>query len=222
MGHRKRTKELLLVVAAAGLTACEEEDGSTNPPSPPLVCDEVADGSALWARGTLSKDPQQPGALLWIELNHEGAWVDPPVVTALSGMTITSIDTSFGSRNIHAVMDDGATTASFQVRGKLTDPETTCDVDRTFTLAIDESGRVEVTRRDELPFLPYRHASLDPRRHASFDAMQCNGGEGERCAPGGDSEHVARTSAAGTIDATAGGARGDVGRRGRASTRPRG
>ncbi|MGK3991339.1 hypothetical protein WME99_50285 [Sorangium sp. So ce136] len=221
MGHRERTKELLLVVAAAGLTACEE-DGSTNPPSPPLVCDEVADGSALWARGTLTKDPQEPSALLLIELNHEGSWVDPPVVTALSGMTITFIDASFDSRTIRAVMDDGATTASFQVRGKLTDPETTCDVDRTFTLAIDESGRVEVTRRDELPFLPYRHASPDPRRRASLDVMQCAGGEGERCAPGGDSEHGARTNAAGTIEATAGGARGDVGRRGRASTRPRG
>ncbi|WP_437625204.1 hypothetical protein [Sorangium sp. So ce1151] len=221
MGHRKRTKKLLLVVAAAGLTACEE-DSSTNPPSPPLVCDEVADGSALWARGKLSKDPQQPSALLWIALNHEGSWVDPPVVTALSGMTITSIDASFDSRNIHAVMDDGATTASFQVRGKLTAPETTCDVDRTFTLTIDESGRVEVTRRDELPFLPYRHASLDPRRRASFDVMQCKGAEGDLCAPGGDSEHVARTNAAGTIEATAGRARGDVGRRGRASTWPRG
>ncbi|WP_437319283.1 hypothetical protein [Sorangium sp. So ce385] len=211
MGHRKRTKKLLLVVAAAGLTACED-DSHINPPPPPLVCDEVADGSALWARGTLTRDPQQPGAL-WIELNHEGAWVDPPIVTALSGMTITSIGTSFDSRNIHAVMDDGATTASFQVRGKLTDPETTCDVDRTFTLTIDESGRVEVTRRDALPFLPYRHASLD--------VMQCNGGEDEQCAPGGG-EHVAGTNAAGNIEAAAGGARGDVGRRGRASTRPRG
>ncbi|WP_437898892.1 hypothetical protein [Sorangium sp. So ce124] len=46
MGKRERAKQLLLVVATAGLTACEE-DGSTNPPSPPLVCDEVADGSAL-------------------------------------------------------------------------------------------------------------------------------------------------------------------------------
>ncbi|WP_438000286.1 hypothetical protein WMF26_11090 [Sorangium sp. So ce185] len=221
MGHRKRTKRLLLVVAAAGLTACED-DSPINPPPPPLVCDEVADGSALWARATLTRDPQQPSALLWIELNHEGAWVDPPVVTALSGMTITSIDASFGSRNIHAAMDDGATTASFQVRGKLTDPETTCDVDRTFTLTIDESGGVEVTRRDALPFLPHRHASLDPRRHTSFDVMQCSGGEAELCAPGGDSEHVARTNAGGTIEATAGGARGDVGRRGRASPRPRG
>ncbi|XYI00614.1 hypothetical protein ACMHYB_12985 [Sorangium sp. So ce1128] len=222
MGQRKRTKELLLVVAAAGLTACEDDDSHINPPPPPLVCDEVADGSALWARGTLTKDPQQLSALLWIELLHEGAWVDPPVVTALSGMTITSIDTSFDSRNIHAVMDDGATTASFQVRGKLTDPETTCDVDRTFTVAIDESGRVEVTRRDELSFLPHRHASLDPRRHASFDVMQCNGGEVELCAPGGDGEHVARTKAAGISEATAGVARGDVGRRDRASIRPRG
>lgn len=222
MGKRERAKKLLLVVATAGLTACEE-DGSTNPPSPPLVCDEVADGSALWARGTLTKDPQEPSALLWIELNHEGSWEAPPVVTALSGMTITSIDTSFGSRTIYAVMDDGATAASFQVRGKLTDPETTCDVDRTFTLTIDEENKVEITRHDALPFLPHRHASLDPRRHASFDVMRCDGGDVGLRAPGGDdNERVPQTKAAGTTEATADVARGDAGRRGRATTRRRG
>ncbi|WP_441288054.1 hypothetical protein ACSRUE_39375 [Sorangium sp. KYC3313] len=222
MGKRERAKQLLLVVATAGLTACED-DGATNPPSPPLVCDEVADGSALWARGTLTKDPQEPSALLWIELNHEGAWVDPPVVTALSGMTITAIDSSFGSRNIHAVMDDGATTARFQVRGKLTDPETTCDVDRTFTVTIDEESKVEITRHDALPFLPHRRASLDPRRHASLDVVRCDGGDVGRRAPGDDDhERVPQTNAAGTTEATAGVARGDAGRRGRATIRRRG
>ncbi|WP_437769323.1 hypothetical protein WMF27_09040 [Sorangium sp. So ce281] len=221
MGKRERAKQLLLVVATAGLTACED-DGAINPPSPPLVCDEVADGSALWARGTLTKDPQEPSALLWIELNHEGAWVDPPVVTALSGMTITSIDASFDSRNIHAAMDDGATTASFQVRGKLTDPETTCDVDRTFTVTIDEESKVEITRHDALPFLPHRHASLDPRRHASFDVMRCDGSDVGRRASGGEDERVPRTKAAGTTEATADVARGDAGRRGRATIRRRG
>ncbi|WP_437716682.1 hypothetical protein WMF45_09900 [Sorangium sp. So ce448] len=222
MGNRERAKTLLLVVATAGLTACEDDDISINPPPPPLVCDEVADGSALWARGTLTKNPQEPSALLWIELNHEGSWVDPPVVTALSGMTITSIDSSFGSRNIHAVMDDDATTASFQVRGKLADNKTTCDVDRTFTLTIDEENKVEITRHDALPFLPHRHASVDPGRHASFDVMRCDGGDAGPRASGGENERAPRTKAAGTPEATPDVARGDAGRRGQASTRRRG
>ncbi|WP_437511902.1 hypothetical protein [Sorangium sp. So ce1099] len=221
MGHRKRTEKLLLVVAAAGLTACEEDDGHINPPSPPLVCDEVAGGEQLWAKVEIRED--SPG-LLDIQLHTQDSWSGKPAVTAISGITIGTVHDPgyFTGVVVNAALEVGATTAQFEVRGKVTDGATTCDVHRTFTVTIDESGGVEVTRRDELPFLPYRHASLDPRRHASLDVMQCNGGEGELCAPGGDSQHVARTNAAGTIEATAGGARGDVGRRGRASTRPRG
>ncbi|MDC0683332.1 hypothetical protein [Sorangium atrum] len=222
MGKRERAKQLLLVVATAGLTACEE-DGSTNPPSPPLECVNVAHSSwqGLWATGWFNKDPEDdPLAPLLIQLNHDGEWTEPPVVTALSGMTISAFNES---RTIVARMDDGATTASFHVRGQLADPETTCDVDRTFTVTIDEENKVEITRHDALPFLPHRRASLDPRRHASFDVMRCDGGDVGLRAPGGDgNERVPRTKAAGTTEATADVARGDAGRRDRATTRRRG
>ncbi|WP_437551330.1 hypothetical protein WME97_09505 [Sorangium sp. So ce367] len=222
MGNRERAKTLLLVVATAGLTACEE-DGSTNPPSPPLECDNVARSSwqGLWATGWFNRNPEDdPSAPLLIELNHDGEWTEPPVVTALSGMTIRAFNES---RTIVARMDDGATIASFHVRGQLADSETTCDVDRTFTVTLDEAHRIEITRHDALPFLPHRHASLEPRRHASFDVMRCDGGDVGLRAPGGDDdERVPRTKAAGTTEATADVARGDAGRRGRATTRRRG
>ncbi|WP_437977291.1 hypothetical protein WMF11_10015 [Sorangium sp. So ce295] len=224
MGNRERAKKLLLVVATAGLTACEDDDISINPPPPPLVCDELTHDSwtGLFATARFKNDPQDPQALLFIELhiNNGGDWTAPPVVTALSGMTINAYNQS--SRTIVARVDDGATTASFQLRGQLADSATTCDVDRTFTLTIDEENKVEITRHDALPFLPHRRASLDPGRHASFDVMRCDGGDAGPRASGGENERASRTKAAGTTEATADVARGDAGRRGRASTRRRG
>ncbi|WP_438009249.1 hypothetical protein WME89_11555 [Sorangium sp. So ce321] len=190
MGHRKRTNKLLLVVATAGLTACED-DSHTNPPSPPLVCDDIAGGEELWATPEI---PQEPPEGLDIELHTRNSWSGKPAVTAISGITIITVHDPayFSGVVVNAALDVGATTAQFEVRGKVTDGATTCDVRRTFTVTVAEDQSVEITRNEELP--------LAPRRHATIEVLRRDGVEVELRAAGAAGERVAWTPTAGSVE----------------------
>lgn len=134
------------------------------------MCERVDRGSALWATGRLIQDPQRPATHVRIELSNESEseWSEEPVLTAISGIAVAAFDFD-DTRVIIVTMDQGATTGTFQVRGKLTDGVTTCDVDRTFTVTIDGSGRVDIAKSEEL--------SSSPDRHTSMNLVRCDGRE---------------------------------------------
>lgn len=188
MTHKESAKKLLLAVATAGLTTCDGI-GAVDPAPEPLVCDDVSKGQALSATGTYD------GTTLSITLNYSDfyGWDAAPTVAALSGMTIDSVDsTELYAIQITATFDAGATTGQFEVSGKTSDGETTCDVVRVFTVTVDGTA-VEITRREDLP--------LAPRRHASIEMLRRDGLEVDLRASGAAAgERVAWTPTAGAVE----------------------
>ncbi len=188
MGHKESAKKLLLAVATAGLTTCDGI-GAVDPAPTPLECDDVSKGQTVNATGTY--DGQQ--LAITIGINDFYGWDAAPSVTAVSGLTIDSVDTAdLYSVQVKATLDAGAATGRFQVTGQIADGDTTCDVTRVFTVTLDGTS-VEITRRDDLPLAPRRHASIELLRRDGLDVEL-------RATGAAPAERVAWTPTAGAVD----------------------
>src|SRR5262245_2589672 len=132
MGNKETATKLLLAMATAGLTTCDGI-GAVDPAPPPLKCEDVAGGAEIGVSGTLNGQALS----MTIAYNGEWGWDGAPAISAVEGMTVDSVDSS-NTFNIlvQATLDMGVTTAKFQVTGKVSDGEKSCDVSRTFTVTI--------------------------------------------------------------------------------------
>ncbi|MBK8257242.1 MAG: hypothetical protein IPK82_31780 [Polyangiaceae bacterium] len=189
MGHKESAAKLLLAVATAGLTTCDNV-GAVDPAPEPLNCDALGPGVDLEMTGTFS----DPDLALTLQNYNEWGWKDSPTITAEAGFTITNVDNSqLWSIEIAGTFDAGVTETKIIVKGQYSDGDTTCDVSRTFTVTVN-NGAVEIARLDFLP--------LSPQRRASIQMLRRDGLEVELRASGAAAgESVAWTPTAGKIAA---------------------
>lgn len=188
MGNKEVATRLLLAVATAGLTTCGV--GAVDPAPEPLNCEDVAKGDDLSITGVKNGD------YLTMTMNnatYNASWKENPTVTAVSGLTIDSVSKAKDSSDIEilATLDAGATSASFTVAGTMSDGDVDCATSRTFNVAVDAMGEVEITELFDLP--------ISPRRHAAIEMLGREGMEVTLRASGAESAPVTWTPTGGTI-----------------------
>ncbi len=143
-----------ITIATTGLTSCGT-GGTVDPPPSPLMCSSVG-GSNLSATATVS------GSKVHVTVSYEGIgyWQSAPALSNVTGGKAGAVTLSTTTGPAEFDIDlKGAppTKGGFTLKGKVTNGQTTCSVERTFTFSVS-GGAVMVAELDDA--LPLRAGEL--------------------------------------------------------------
>ena len=174
MSIRETTKKVIITVATAGLSTCNN-NGAVDPAPPPLTCD-----ANTQAGGTMSATGSLSGSDLTITLSHSSnaSWQGTPQVDQVTGATLGGVTQGTGGTlTVTLTLASPTTTSvSFRFNGTLQGYGSgTCAVTRTFQVTISGTN-VTVAAIDRLP--------LGESQRLTIDLLRQHGGEVELAARG--------------------------------------